>query len=106
MTLSDLFEVDVIRAVGLAGATDEEKDRFLNMAKDEILERVLERIEEKLPEDKKGEFFRLFEDEGVSEEERTDFVNKYVPDLGEVVAEETLVLKKEAIGLAKKFGSE
>ncbi len=87
---------DMIELFGLAGAPSEEQERFLDAASEVILAEVMKKIEAGLPEDKREEFFRLFED-SASDEEKTAFFKTYIPNFKDIFTEEIIRFKSEAL---------
>ena len=61
-----------------------------------ILAEVMKKIEAGLPEDKREEFFRLFED-SASDEEKTAFFKTYIPNFKDIFTEEIIRFKSEAL---------
>jgi hypothetical protein len=80
-------------------ASDAEKDAFLTAASEAVLTAVVERIDERLSEDKREEFHRLFED-NEPDEEKAAFFKEYIPDFGEIVLEEATRFNRDAVAQA------
>lgn len=99
--ISHLLDLNILELFGLQNLSGSEKKEFLDMAAGIVLERVVGQIEKELPEEKRKEFFELFK-EGTSEEAKTAFLQKYVPDLEALVFEEILRFKNEAIRIASE----
>lgn len=89
---------NLLALFGLADASPEEQEKFLTEASEKILEAVVERIEQKLPADKREEFFQLFEKEPPApEEEKAAFFRTYVPDFTDILLGEIERFQKEAL---------
>lgn len=89
---------NLLALFGLASASPEEQEKFLNEASEKILEAVVERIEQKLPPSRREEFFQLFEKEPpTSEDEKAAFFRTYVPDFSDILLGEVERFQKEAL---------
>lgn len=90
---------------GMDTASGEEQEEFLTTASHAVLTAVVGRIEQKLPEDKREEFHRLFET-NAPDEEKAAFFTTYIPDFKEILVEELERFNREAIAHAseKKTG--
>lgn len=102
MTFQELLNLNIIDLFGLQNASEEEKKKFLEYATGLVLERVVAQIEKDLLEDKRKEFFELFK-EGSPEEAKLAFLKENVPDLEEIVFEEILIFKNEAVNIASQL---
>ncbi len=92
---------NLLALFGLASVSPEEQEKFLTEASEKILEAVVEKIEQKLPEDKREEFFRLFEKEPpASEEEKAAFFRTYMPDFRDILLAEVERFQREALAHA------
>ena len=97
-----LLEFDFLKAEGLGDAPDSEKKAFLEKIGRQILYRVVERVEQSLAPEKKSEFKKLFE--GTSPEEaRVSFLEQNAPDFEEILMEEAVQFKMDAM---KRFPHE
>lgn len=101
MNLRDALTTDVLGAFGLQAAPPEEQEKFLDMASEAILTLVVRRIKEHLPEDKREEFFRLFE-MPTPDEEKAAFFKTYIPDFQRILLEEVARFKREALQYGEK----
>lgn len=101
MNLRDALTGDILDTFGLKNAPPEEQEKFLNMASEAILTSVVRRVKEHLPEDKREEFFRLFETPA-SDEEKAAFFKSHVPDFQKILLEEVARFKQEALAAAQK----
>ncbi|OHA03457.1 MAG: hypothetical protein A3J58_03620 [Candidatus Sungbacteria bacterium RIFCSPHIGHO2_02_FULL_52_23] len=89
---------NLLALFGLADASSEAQEKFLNDASEKILEAVVEKIEQKLPPEKREEFFRLFEkDPPASEEEKAAFFQTYIPDFRDILLAEVERFQKKAL---------
>ena len=100
MDSSFSFNADILKIFGLENAPAQEQEKFLDMAGQTILTQVVRRIKEQLPEDKREEFFRLFETPA-SDEEKKVFFATYVSNFKDILFEEVTRFKKEAAEFAK-----
>ena len=89
---------NLLALFGLADAPPEEQEKFLNDASEKILEAVVEKIETKLPAEKREEFFQLFEkDPSASEEEKAAFFRTHIPDFRDILLGEIERFEREAL---------
>src|SRR3989338_4014298 len=89
---------NLLALFGLASASPEEQEKFLTEASEKILEATVEKIEQKLPPEKREEFFQLFEkDPPASEEEKAAFFRTYVPDFRDILLTEVERFQKKAL---------
>lgn len=102
MTLGEFYKGDIVKMIGLGDAPEETKQAFLERSKKIIMANVAGVIEKKLPNEKRLEFFRLF-DGSASDHERTEFLRENVPNIDEIVFRESLLFKVKAIAVAKNL---
>ncbi len=91
-----VFSDEILRVFGLHEAPEEERVKFLQSASESILTAVVGRVEAQLPEDKREEFFQLFE-KPATDEEMGAFFKTYVPNFKELLVEELTRFKSEAM---------
>lgn len=101
MDQDSFFSDEILRVFGLHDAPEEERVAFLQSASETILTDVVRRIEAALPEDKKEEFFQLFE-KPATDEEMAAFFKTYVPNFKELLVEELTRFKSKALAYAKQ----
>lgn len=92
---------DIVELFGLQDAPPDEQEKFLDAASETILAEVMRKIETQLSQDKREEFYALFE-KPATDEERTAFFKQYVPDFKDILMEEIIRFKKEALKRAGK----
>lgn len=98
--MDDLITANLLDAAGLSDASEEEKQEFFSKAASIVLARLVQRIEDQLPEDRRKEFFSVFS-ENRSDEERISFLRVHVPNFEQLFIDEALAFKKEALDIAK-----
>ena len=86
MADTNLLNKNLIEAIGLSGAPEEDRDAFLNKLTSLAMEEVVRKIEERLSPEECAEFEHAFR-EGTPEEERAAFLEKHVLDV------ESLIMK-------------
>ena len=96
MDQDTLFLQKQLREFGLENASEEERDAFFASAGQEILTEVARKIGVQLPEDKREEFFGLFERPS-TDEEKAAFFSAYVPNFKDLLVEEVARFKSEVI---------
>ena len=101
MDQDSLFLQEQLRELGLENASEEERDAFFTSASQAILTEVARKIGEQLPEDKREEFFALFERPSTDEEKAT-FFSAYVPHFKELLVEEVARFKSAAVAHARE----
>jgi 16S rRNA C967 or C1407 C5-methylase (RsmB/RsmF family) len=92
---------NILDTFGLQNAPPEEQDKFLDMAGEAVLTSLVKRIKNQLAEDRREEFFRLFEGPS-SDEEKTAFFKTHVSNFKELLLEEVGRFKKEAMQDSQK----
>lgn len=98
------FNLDVLKPFGLEHAP-EEWEEFFKLAGEAILTSVVAKIEAGLPEDKREEFFQLFE-RPATDEEKAEFFTRHVPNFKELLLGEIARFKSEAIANIKNTDGE
>lgn len=94
------FNTNILKVFGLDTAPEAEQEAFLQRAGEAVLGAVVRRISQHLPEDKREEFFRLFEQPS-SDEEKNIFFEKYVSNFQGLLLEEVARFKREALAAAQ-----
>ncbi len=98
--MDDIITTNLLDALGLSSAPEEEKQDFLKKAAAMVLGELVQRIKKQLPEDKQEDFLAVFSGEH-SDDERLLFLRNYVPNFEELLIDEALAFKKEALAAAK-----
>lgn len=94
---------NLLSLFGLDAAPDEDREKFLAEASEKVLEAVVARIEEKLPPEKREEFYRLFEQEPpTSAEEKTAFFRENIPEFADLVLAEVERFRREGLAAAEQ----
>jgi len=104
-TIQELWELNLVKAFGLDSASEQEKKEFLDHTSQLVMQKVVERIEQELPEEKREEFLQVFEQPGV-QEEKVAFIKQNVPNFEEILLEEMLAFKEEALKVANNIKRE
>ena len=94
------FDTNILKIFGLDTAPEAEQEAFSERAGEAVLGAVVHRIAAQLPEDKREEFFRLFEAPSTDEEKKVFFAT-YVSNFKDILFEEVARFKKEAAEFAK-----
>lgn len=87
---------DIIELFGLHNAHPEEREKFLDAASEAILAQVVRKVETALPEDRREEFYALFE-KPAADEEKAAFFKTYIPNFKDIFLEEIIRFKNEAL---------
>ena len=95
MNQDSLFLQEQLRNLGLENASEEERDAFFASAGQAILTEVARKIEAILPEDKREEFFTLFERPS-ADDEKAAFLKAYVPNFKDLLVKEVARFKEAA----------
>ncbi len=98
----DLARLNLFSAAGLDAASDDERIQFVEEAVRLIILRALARAYQALPENRREEFENIFND-STTEEERVYFFTNRVPAFTDILREETLTFKQEALDVAQKL---
>ena len=101
MDQDSFFSDEILRVFGLHEAPEEERVKFLQSASQAILTDVVKKIEAQLPEDKKEEFFALFE-RPATDEEMAAFFTAYVPNFKELLVAELTRFKSDTLKYARE----
>ena len=86
---------NIFSILGLEDAPQEEKRALLDQVAEETMTAFFKRIEDRLPEDRREELYRLFETQ-TSDEEKAKFFAAYAPDAANILVEEITRIKREA----------
>lgn len=102
ITIEELLDLNLLEAFGLENASEEQKREFTEKSTEVILERVVARVADAMTFDAREKFYALFED-GVSDDERWTFIDQYAPNFEEIMLEELLKFKAEALEVAEEL---
>ena len=94
MNIKDAAQLNIIAAFGLKNAPPETQREFLEDTVSTILDRVVEKIKERLNYQERQEFTRVCRTDA-PETERVAFLNAHVPDFEDLIIQETLIFKKD-----------
>lgn len=94
MDINSIVQSNILDAVGLNDAPEDEQRAFIEGAASMIMDEVVEEIAKRLPDGEKEEFFRLFGGESSADEDlKAAFLKAHVPDFDELVLQETYAFK-------------
>lgn len=82
----------------MTGFSEEKKKRFIEEATQLILVNTVKRVQEEFEPQRKEKFIALFTQQS-TDEQRSEFLEKYVPNFEVIFLEEALLLKDRAIQL-------
>ncbi len=102
LTDQQILDTDLIAALGLAGATDEDHARIVNNVVTLVLKKAMLKILDSLPEEKKKELGDIIEAKGAESDEVTVFLQKNVPNLAEILEETLVGVKRDLISRVQK----
>lgn len=94
----NLLEANIIEELGLESLPEERKIAIVQMMTDLVQKRVMLRIMEILSEAEKDEFEKLLKEKGEGAPEAAEFLKEKIPNLDEIVKEEIIKVKEEALG--------
>lgn len=94
----------ILAILGLEDAALEEQDAALDRAAEEALMAMFQRIEERLPQDKREELYNLFETQ-TTDQEKAAFFALHAPDASDILMEEITRIKQEALAKATHSGA-
>ena len=92
MNFEKLAQSNIVETLGIADAPEEERKEVIEDATDVIMQSVMDRVMDGLTDEEWLDFERVF-GEDASEEERAAFLEKHVPNLEEMLVQETLRYK-------------
>ncbi len=92
MDFNALAQSNIISTLSLADAPKDVQREAINEATEIIFDSVTDRIKAELSGEALAQYEQVFNDHG-SEEERTEFLKKCIPNFDEIVREETLRYK-------------
>lgn len=101
MTIHELLDANLLEIFGLDKLSEKEEGEFLEKSASVVLDRTIERITKECPKETSEGFFRTFK-EGVSDGERWKFIQEQIPNLEDMLLQELVKFKAEAIEIAKK----
>lgn len=102
ITLEELLDLNLLEVLGLGNASEEQKREFTEKSTEVILERVVARVADAMSPDARAKFYALFK-EGVSDDERWKFIDEHAPNFEEIMLEELLKFKAEALEIAEEL---
>ena len=107
MDIQDIAQSNILDAMGLSDASQEEQRAFIEGATKMIMDEVVDEIAKRLPDAEKEEFFRLFGGEGSADEDaKAAFLNAHVPDFEELLLQETYAFKAALTKVADEVKQE
>ena len=92
MNFEKLAQSNIMETLGIAGAPEEERKGAIEDATDVIMQSAMDRVMDGLTDEESLDFERVF-GEDASEEERAAFLKKHVPNLDEILIQESLRYK-------------
>ena len=88
--------INLVEKLGWMDLPEADRDALLEKTGDLIFQKVLARVMEKLDEEDKVEFEKMFENENVSEEEMLNFLRSKISDVDDVVRGEVTEFLQDA----------
>ena len=104
MDIQSLAQSNILKLLGFDEAPKEEQETLLRSITAMLLEDVVSRIKDELSVEAREQFFALFADGPGSNEERLQFLKTHVPNLEEMILEETLTFKYAVQKLTEDAG--
>jgi len=95
------LDQNVFELLGLENLAPEKKENLLAQMNDVLSDRILLRIFDEISDDEKADFEKLA-DNGASQKELTDFLNKIL-DIRPIIIEEVTEFKKRLAGDIKNL---
>ncbi len=102
MTIQELLDTNILEQLGLEKLSEAQKKEFLQKATQYILEQAISRVANELPKETREQFFAVFK-EGTSDTARWEFINNHIPHFEEIILEELLNFKTEAMDVAQNI---
>ena len=93
----DILKFDLLSSLGLLTASQKEREEALRQMTRIILAEVSRRIKKSIPLDKREEYENIFADTASPQEMRMRFLRENVADFQDIVLEETVRFKLEAM---------
>ena len=87
---------NLITLLGLEHAPNEEQAAALDTASEAVIMALLQRIEERLTDAEREEFYRLLETD-TTDEEKAAFFSAHAPDAKDILIEEITRVKESAL---------
>lgn len=97
LTDDQILDTDLLEALGLSGATDEDRTRVVNNVTTLVLKTAMLNILDTLSEDKKKELAELIEQKGEESQEVTAFLQNNVPNIVEILQDALVSVKRDLI---------
>jgi hypothetical protein len=94
-------QVDLVKKLGIDKLPQAEQEKAILQMGEVIQQRILIRIAEEFPEDKKDELLKLMQDKETTPEKFNEFVAQNLPNVEEIVSSEVESYKKESLDFAK-----
>jgi hypothetical protein len=95
-------QIDLVKEMEIDKLPKEEQEKVLLELGDIIQQRILLRVVEEFPEDKKEQLLKLTESKDASPEQFNEFVEKNLPNIEEIVSDEVEKYKKEMLDFTKE----
>ena len=95
-------QIDLVRELEIDQLPKEEQEKSLLQMGDIIQQRILLRVVEEFPENKKDELLKLTENKDASPDEFNKFVEENLPNIEEIVSDEVEKYKREALDFTKE----
>lgn len=90
-------KIDLIKELGIDKLPKEKQEEMLVQMGEVLQQRIILRIVEEFPEDKKDELLKMFEEKKDSPDEINSFIETNLPNAEELITDEIGVYKRESI---------
>lgn len=97
LTDEQILDTDLLEALGLTGASDEDRARVVNNVVTLVLKTAMLQILDALAEEKKKEFANIIEKNGAESREVTVFLESNVEHFAEILQAALLSVKRDLI---------
>lgn len=99
IALSDqqILDTDLLEALGLSGASDDDRQRVVNNVVTLVLKTAMLQILDVLSEEKKKELASIIEKYGAESQEVTVFLQNNVENFGEVMEQALISVKRNLV---------
>ncbi|MEA2007408.1 MAG: DUF5663 domain-containing protein [Patescibacteria group bacterium] len=90
-------KIDLVKELGIDKLSKEKQEELLVQMGEVLQQRIVLRIVEEFPEDKKDELLKVFESKDKSPDEINAFIEKNLPNAEELVLDEIGAYKRESV---------